>query len=76
MNSTMVIADFIAIILAFIIIFFKCAFAIFLFILVIQAIKYFKDKNKYNCATCIYKQRYMSDNLEQQTIISDEKDGL
>lgn len=35
----------------------KIVFVVLLFVLVIKAIKYFNNKNKYDCATCIYKQR-------------------
>lgn len=56
-------ADSLAIFTGLIVYIFRAVFAIFLFILVVKAIKYFNNKNKYNCATCIYKQR-----CEQQTL--------
>ena len=53
---------------------FRAIFAILLLVLVIKAIKYFHNKTKYNCATCIYKQNYNQQKIEMcQRILP--KDG-
>lgn len=48
---------FVAVIAIFVIIV-KIVFAVLLFVLVIKAIRYFSNKNKQDCNTCIYKQNY------------------
>lgn len=50
-------------------------FFILLFIIVIKAIKYLNNKNKYNCATCKYKQRYNKEEIDKAMTItvSDDK---
>lgn len=50
-------ADTLAIVVGLIVYVLRAVFAILLFILVVKAIKYFNNKNKFNCDTCIYKQR-------------------
>lgn len=53
---------------------FRAIFAILLLVLVVKAIKYFHNKNKYNCATCIYKQNYNQQEIQKSQVIL-SKDG-
>lgn len=55
---------------SFIVIIFRIVFAILLFVLVIKAIKYLNNKNKYNCATCKYKQRYNKEEIDRAMTIT------
>ena len=48
----------------------RIVFAILLFVLVIKAIKYLNNKNKYNCATCKYKQRYNKEEIDKAMTIT------
>lgn len=43
---------------AFVILIVRIVFVVLLFVLVIKAIQYFHNKNKGNCASCVYKQNY------------------
>lgn len=52
----------------------KIALVILLFVLLIKAIQYFHNKNKYNCATCIYKQDYNQQEIQGSQVIL-PKDG-
>lgn len=54
---------------------FRAVFAILLFILVIKAIKYFHNKNKYDCATCVYKQQCIQQELANRNQDFSFKDG-
>lgn len=53
----------------------RAIFAVLLFILVIKAIKYFHNKNKYDCATCVYKQRCTQQELANISQELSFKDG-
>lgn len=68
-------ADTLVISIGILIYVFRAVFAILLLILVVKAIKYFHGKNKYNCATCIYKQRCMQQELANSNQIFPFKDG-
>lgn len=68
-------ADTLVIFVGILVYVFRAVFAILLFILVVKAIKYFHSKNKYNCATCIYKQRCMQQELANGNQDLPFKDG-
>lgn len=53
----------------------KIAFVVLLFILLIKAIKYFHNKTKYDCATCIYKQQYNQQEISKAMKSTLFKDG-
>lgn len=68
-------ADTLVIFTAFFVYVIRVVFVILLFILVIKAIKYFNNKNKYDCATCIYKQRCIQQELVNSNQDFPLKDG-
>lgn len=68
-------ADTLAIVVGLVIYILRAVFAILLFILVVKAIKYFSNKNKFNCDTCIYKQRCTQQELVNIGQKSSFKDG-
>ena len=67
-------ADVLVVFTALAVYIFRAVFAILLFILVIKAIKYFHNKNKCDCATCIYKQKYNQQEIQDNLVII-SKDG-
>lgn len=66
-QEQMILADSLAIFVGLIVYIFRAVFGVLLFVLVIKAIKYFNNKNKYNCATCIYKQRFNQQEIDRVT---------
>lgn len=69
-----ILADTLAIVVGLIVYLFRVVFAILLLVLVVKAIKYFNNKNKNDCATCVYKQRCTqqeSTNINQKPLFKD-----